>query len=501
MRDEIKIIGVEECLNNSRELLESAKILFENKRYNHSYHLVTLALEEIGKSEIVLIDQLPPVKDRNKSYKGHLDDHIKKLFWAFFGPMFGAEVITKESLENTEGLATKIHNQRMQGLYVDVENDVLSIPQNIDLQEETKRLISLVESRLDLEIYQKQFTTYQAEPEILQWFISATDDDEKRKGIMSHNSMKKLVELGNVKDWIKWLKELYEKADEDNKNFLETELKKEVDINKMNEPKWKVKFRLFSDSHKIKQKELNEWNEYFPYIKLNNVPDNKHKQEILVEILAPKSVHIKQVFNYCWLIQRTFLLAINIGTFGFFWWDIPKYRNKFYESAYDIENKAPFEMEIRPALKIDWRKDKLSSNELKMIALCFSQIPKIKLAENENPFNYYFGGLVFLGLNNLNFRCEDQSYMNFYLCFKYALKYYKVWDGNTDYSLIFSDTIKSFGIEQKIANEFLEMGEGTLNKNYNGDKITLEQVGSMKVVCDAFIQKRFNELIRNKKEV
>lgn len=392
MSDEIQIIGVKECLNNSKELLDSAKILFEKEKFNHSYHFVTLALEEIGKSELVLINQLPPVKAK-KYTKGHLDDHIKKLFWAFFGPMFGEEVITKEYLENIEGLAKKIHNTRIQGLYVDVEDDSLSIPQNIDLKEDTQKLIHLVESRLNYELYVNQYSVYQAEPEILNWFIAATDDDEKRKGIMSHNSMKKLVELGNVKEWIKWLKQLYDNADEENKKFLEIELNRKTNNKEMNVFKWRVKYRIFSDSHQIKQKELNSWNEYFPYIKLYDVPDKKHKQELLVEIYAPRSIHITKVFSYCWLIQRTFLVAINIGTIGFFWWTIPKYRSKFYDTAYDLENKAPFEMQINPILKIDWRKDVLSADELKRVALCFTQIPKIKVDEKENPINYYFGGI------------------------------------------------------------------------------------------------------------
>lgn len=41
--------------------------------------------------------------------------------------------------------------------------------------------------------------------EILQWFLDAPGDPEKRKFIFGGASQKKLVELGDVWDWVKWL--------------------------------------------------------------------------------------------------------------------------------------------------------------------------------------------------------------------------------------------------------------------------------------------------------
>lgn len=501
MSDEIQIVGVTECLNNSKELLESAKILFENKKTNHAYHLATLALEEIGKSELVLISQLPSTKNKEAFTKKYFDDHVKKLFWAFFGPMFGEELLTKDSIENTSGLAKEIHATRMKSLYVDVTENEVSNPQKIDILKETESLIKLVEARFNLENYQKQFTVYKSNPKLLQWFVTATDDDDKRKRILNSSSMKKLVEFGDVKEWIKWLKELFENAEKENRKFVESELNKSFDQNENEKPKWKIKYRLYSDSHTIKQKELNEWNKNISSIKLQAVSDKKHKQELLVEIISPESVHIKKLFHYSWMIQRTFLLAINIGSLGFFWWDIPKYRSKFYESAYDLERKTSFTMEVSPKLKIDWKKGALSENELKQTMVCFSQIYKIKTEDNVNPTNYYFGGLVFMGLNNLNFRSEDQSFTNFYLCFKYSLSYYKIWDGKNRYLKVFTESLMKIGFEQEDVNKFYKMGEGMLNKKYIGNKITLEEVGMMKIACDAFFINKFGEFYTDNKEV
>jgi AbiV family abortive infection protein len=501
MNDEIKIIGVKECLYNSKELLESSKILYENGKFNHSYHLVTLALEEIGKTEIILISQLPPTKESQFNHKKLLDDHIKKLFWAFFGPMFGKDILTKESLESTEGLATKIHNSRIQGLYVDLDEDTISIPQNIDLSEETKKLIDLVETRLDFEIYKNQYVIYKADPEILHWFMAATDVDERRKRIMSHSSMKKLVEFGDVKEWIKWLKKLFDNEDEENKKMLESELNRRTSKKDKKKLKWKIKYRLYSDSHKLKQKELNDWNNYFPYIKLHNIPHKKRKNELLVEIIAPKSIHMSQLFNYCWQIQRYFLIAINIGSSGFFWWDIPKYRNKFYESAYDIENKAPFEMIINPTLKIDWQKGTLDAKELKSVAFCFSQLPKIITDDKLNPTNYYYSGLLFLGQNDLNYRCEREAFTNFYLSVKHLLRYFGTWDGVDNYYDALNTALTGLNLSEDFAEKIFEIGENSINEKEFSEQITLEQVGISKVICDTLFVKFFNSSIDTSAEV
>ncbi|MBM3713551.1 MAG: AbiV family abortive infection protein [Actinobacteria bacterium] len=494
------IVGVKECIYNAIDLLESSKILFNNNKYHAAYHLATVALEEIGKSELILIHQLAPKEGAKEWTENQLDDHVKKLFWSFFGTLFGNKKLTTELLENTKGLAQHIHDTRLKGLYVDIIEGVVSFPQNLDYKSECEKLLHIVESRLNLKLEENKYSTYENDSILLPWFLKATDDQEKRKFIIGSKSKEKLAELGDTREWIGWLKNEYDKADEESRKLLEKELALQIPNDEENIPKWKVKFRLYSDSHSIKQKNLNEWNKYRSWIQLTAVSDKKHKNEILVDIIAPKVVKVDRVFMHCWYVARLFTVSLNIGSLGFFWWDLPKFRNKYYEKAFDIENNAEIRMEIRPSLKIDWRKDILTENDMKNIAICYSQILKMGLNNDENnPMNFYFGGLTFLGLNDLNYRCENQSFINFYLCLKNALTFYGIWNSTDNYYDVFYETLKSLGLLKKDIVELYDYGEKLLEKKSNEVKITLEEVGSMKIVCDAFFIKRFRSQLKKKK--
>jgi AbiV family abortive infection protein len=492
-----QIIGVSECIVNAMDLLESAKILFRENKFNPAYHLAALALEEIGKSELILIHQISPKEDSKEWSENQLGDHVKKLFWSFFGSLFGNQKLTNELLENTKGLAQHIHDTRLKGLYVDLKDGILSIPQNLDYKAGSEKLIGFVESRLNEKIVKNKYTEYENDSILLPWFLKATDDSEKRKFIRGNKSMEKLVELGDVRKWIGWLKNEYDNADEESRKLLVQELQKQTPKNEYYTPKWKVKFRLYSDSHSIKQKNLNEWNKFTDWIKLTAVSDKNHKNEILVDVISPKVVKIDGVFKHCWYVARVFTVSINMGSLGFFWWDLPKFRNKYYENAFDMENRSEFSMEIHPSLKIDWKKDVLTENDLKNIAICYTQILKMGLDGNkDNSLNYYFGGLTYLGLNDLNYRCEDQSYINFYLCLKKALNYYGLWKPKENYYDIFYKTLKGLGLLKKDIDELFEFGENILKKKSNEVKITLEEVASMKIVCDAFYIKKFSSLFK-----
>jgi AbiV family abortive infection protein len=489
------IVGVKECLDNAIDLLESSKILFNNIKYHAAYHLATVALEEIGKSELILIHQLAPKEGAKEWTENQLDDHVKKLFWSFFGTLFGNKKLTTELLENTKGLAQHIHDTRLKGLYVDIIEGVVSFPQNLDYKSECEKLLHIVDSRLKLKLEGNKYTTYENDSILLPWFLKATDDQEKRKFIMGSKSMEKLAELGDTREWIGWLKNEYDKADEESRKLLEKELALQIPNDEENIPKWKVKFRLYSDSHSMKQKNFHEWNKLNSWIQLKPVPDKKHRNEILAEIILPKSLRLDNVFIQSWYIMRVFTLSLNIGSFGFFWWDLPKYRNKFYEKAFDIEKDTEIRLEIIPSLKINWDRGILSEEDMRNTAICYSQILKLGLDRNdENPINYYFGGLTSLAFNDINYRIEKQSYINFYLCFKYALKLYEVWNGVDDYFVTFSKTLQEIGLLDDEIGELFNIGENKIDK-----VITLENVSSMKITCDAFFIKKFSEILKIKR--
>jgi len=90
---------VSACLSHAQDLLsESKRILDEKKLPNIAYHLAVIALEEIGKSELVAMNHLSQTQKDTQFGEKYFEDHVRKLFWALWGPSFGREVLTKDQI-------------------------------------------------------------------------------------------------------------------------------------------------------------------------------------------------------------------------------------------------------------------------------------------------------------------------------------------------------------------------------------------------------------------
>src|SRR5690606_9588358 len=107
------------CLLNSKDLLNASLLALEDKLDHISFHLSTLALEEIGKISMVSTRLIKISREEDSEIKLNFDDHEKKLFWAIWGPSFGSSKITNQQLGTQKSLAKSIHKRRMSFLYVD----------------------------------------------------------------------------------------------------------------------------------------------------------------------------------------------------------------------------------------------------------------------------------------------------------------------------------------------------------------------------------------------
>ena len=220
---------IEACQSHAEDLLNAAKRVLEDENLpNISYHLAALALEEIGKSQLVGMSYI------TKTEKGsalpwaekQTEDHVKKLYWALWGPSFGRELLTKDQIEFYIGLAQSIHEKRIRGLYVDTFDKKVLYPKDSIEKAEAENLINLAYIRLQMAKLRKFEEFDDERKDVLSWFLEATDDEEKRKLIMGQKSMEKLVELGNVPDWVTWLKKEFDQADEEARVQTERELKR-----------------------------------------------------------------------------------------------------------------------------------------------------------------------------------------------------------------------------------------------------------------------------------
>ncbi|MGH6635876.1 MAG: AbiV family abortive infection protein [Gammaproteobacteria bacterium] len=78
--------GREGCLAHASDLLRGARAIQEQDLPNIAYHLVTLALEEIGTAKLIGLEAMGRTREETPSWTAkHALDHTKKIFWSFFG--------------------------------------------------------------------------------------------------------------------------------------------------------------------------------------------------------------------------------------------------------------------------------------------------------------------------------------------------------------------------------------------------------------------------------
>jgi AbiV family abortive infection protein len=165
------------CIDHARDLLSSARAVQAVGHANVAYHLATLALEEIGRRELLGVQSLASQRPLPPAWpEKHTQDHVKKLFWCFFGGGFIYQRVTRESLEDMSAMARTIHDTRLAGLYVEAGEDGLGIPRDAIKPEETATLIELALARLGMAESEKlREHIPDEEIELQTWFLKITE--------------------------------------------------------------------------------------------------------------------------------------------------------------------------------------------------------------------------------------------------------------------------------------------------------------------------------------
>jgi AbiV family abortive infection protein len=107
---------VKGCLDHTAGLIEGAKALFDKSLHHLAFHLALLALEEIGKLEVILLGRVGTEEEDSAYRKKFLDDHVGKIFWAFWGPSFISTLVEPKRFEWQQNLAARLHDKRLRGL-------------------------------------------------------------------------------------------------------------------------------------------------------------------------------------------------------------------------------------------------------------------------------------------------------------------------------------------------------------------------------------------------
>lgn len=159
-----------------------------------------MSLEEVGKIFIGWYQITSEKKPNQDGPNMSIDDHVKKLFWAIWGPTFTNEIISKKQTDEIRGLATELHHKRLESLYTDLIDTDKSASKITN--EDAANFLKYVKSVLELAEIEGEVNEELRVNEDMKWFVNATDIPLKRAFIFGDEFQDKLISFGDVAQWI-----------------------------------------------------------------------------------------------------------------------------------------------------------------------------------------------------------------------------------------------------------------------------------------------------------
>lgn len=499
----------EQCLANAESMLVVAEREL-NKNVDHiCFHLALLALEEIGKAILVTIGFTVSIAGKERGgLVIALDDHIKKIFWALWGRMFRDNKFTKKQIEESKGLATNLHERRLFYLYTDPNNP--TNPNDRIEKGEAENLVKLVRARLELEKTTHITDKFEdGDVENLKWFFKATEDPDKRKFIFGSTSIKKLEEVQNGKDWISWMRDVFRKNEEEMRALTEKEIRRQKPLEKEKfEPKYKMRVRLQSQSHSIRNNAFQKWNDDVNNIKIYKSDRKEAKQfaksELLIDFIFTKAIPLHGLWDHGFFMAKIFANAINIATNGLFWWNVPKDVEKYYEEITDLEADKKENIKIHIAvdkrLTMNWDEAKMVLNEDEMgkVSRIFVFLMREHKKLEEFSKTYVFGLTLFSKID-IHLRLEANAFDEFFKAFKSALLIFGDWDEKSDLKEAVHKQFAKLGNFTDLDNT-IQLGLDMELEKGGVPRITLTEIAAIKLYCDVYIQLKASEYFKNLKK-
>lgn len=423
------------CFEHAADLINAARMLLDADQPlpNIAFHLSALALEEIGKAGLLASREVSKVRHDESWFEKRLEDHEFKLFWALWAPLMNGKSVDPSTFESTRRFSEQIHARRLAGLYVDWgtgEQDAISPKSAVSLGQ-AKSLLDLAAANLELHS-SRGSPDLDTDDEVAIWFLQTIADEAGKCRLFSPPFIKKLEELdGDVHAWAKWAKEEFLRIKKEEDALLKFELSRTSDGKVGSTPRWRLTIRLYCASHSIRQKTLTTWNDTSNFVKLKFAKSN----ELLLEIDLPNSVNVVNVYDTGLTFTKLVVACLNIGTAGFFWFELSSQSKRYFEKVEDLANKEfKLELEEGRGLERHWmefgpKRLVLEGVHLAHAAKCAAVFGAMKDDEAEPIFGPYLAGLSLLSKSDVHLSLDDLAFREFDTALRTALKSFGDWDG------------------------------------------------------------------------
>jgi AbiV family abortive infection protein len=417
--DENFVAALGACVVHARDLMKSAKAVQAIGRPNIAYHLATLALEELGKRELYRIQEASKaVGDTHPWQADATLDHEKKLFWCFYSYARVSDIADQQQFFEKRDAAADVHANRMAGLYVESSDRGLSIPAKAISAKQAQALIDLAKSLIEYaETEKPRDDIPQEEVDLQVWFLTAMEDPEKRNRILTPQSLSKLKALNDVPQWTRSIKAELEADDEKLRALVEREIQRAPAAEQERKDRWKIQIRIETLSNSIRPGPLKVWNDRVTWIKLSPQQGKKKKEQLLIDITLGDDIPMGGVWGAGFTLSLHLLMALNMATSGFWWWPLAPNHKRFYENIYDLEQNLGIELDDGGFKVFNSQRPALTDVHMNNMLSCFTCLPQPHDPRAQG-YTYYLGGLAFLSLNCIQWRCEAQAFGNFLASFK-----------------------------------------------------------------------------------
>jgi len=488
------------CLRNAEDNLRAAKELV-NKQVNHiCFHLCILSLEEVGKIFMAWMKLTHVENWDRESMNVALDDHIKKIFFAIWGPSIGKEVITKEQLKENQYVARQLHELRLLFLYGDLEDKIPSAQKVPD--ELLNNILAFAGSRYDLAAVEGEVDEEAVKSDPLQdWFSSYLNLKGKENYIFTETAQLKLIELGDVRLWMQWLKDEYENETAALNELAEKEINTPPPTNfeKWDE-KWEVNFSLTTPSHSIRKAEINAYNKH-PRPFSFAVGKDKHTLKVKVVLPSVFTVHI--LFPQAWYIAKSIAASLSIATRGIFYWHVPIDTDVFYDSIIDLETKKRLRLSVPEQIKVDWKSKALvlREQEMHLANIVHEYFLHVHLKPDQREVDEYMTALSMLCRTDIHLRLDFDAFRIFFILFRALLfKHETIPDKEQVFDIGYSQ-IQGMIKGRSEYDRVLKLGVDVESKKVSHQSITMTEVLAIKIYCDIYLLTIAVRTIQNKPDI
>jgi AbiV family abortive infection protein len=480
------------CLDHAADLIRSAERLLEaDSTYPHiSYHLSILSMEEIGKAGMLSARAVTDDALDARRFDKRLDSHIQKLMWAVWSPSMSSGKIDPKDFEEARRFAESTHNRRMAGLYVDHSQDGADAPprQAVRLDQATS-LLNLAKARLALEVA-RGAAIPDEKSEDLQWFLATASEDLGRKRLFGPSFMQKHGEFGgDTRAWVRWARDEFLRIEAEEKAHLQRELVRQASEPGQGKPKWLMKVRVQTPSHSLRQKTLNYWNDRIEAVKLRAVGDKN--SDLMLEITINDHVTVEQVFDFGLSFSKLHIAMLNIGTCGFFWYELSAQGQTYYESIQDLE--APqmnLTVSRASGLSKEWIEDlpdgkkrqrvALEDVHLNLAIMCLAVFASMPEKDAAPIFGEYLRGLTLLSKTDLHLSIGGQARDAFLAALRAAMRHFgDLESGNADLLPALHRALEPVIAEKEHRNQVFRSLDGTVSDGSVADAVSAKRAADL----------------------